>query len=242
MNFSCLRPLTRQDRQFLRVFAAYCLLGLVSNTVRTSQSAPPSLQNGVAIVMLLTVLALGAYVAEGVRTRRYGGEDLGLTLDSARAIALALLAAAYAVFAVLRVPSPGLERPVTLVLPVVGVLVEEVLFRPLLIRALQRAFAARRRPLLWAVVGAAFLWAMVHLPSYPLTMVMGGGHFLGGLLFGALYAFSGSNVIGFVVHVSANAGGVGSAVVFALYLLFAVLLRKRSLQGEATASPYNFNP
>jgi len=43
-------------------------------------------------------------------------------------------------------------------------------------------------------------------------------------------------VIGFVVHASANAGGVGSAVVLVLYLLLAVLLRKRPVQAEATPS------
>jgi membrane protease YdiL (CAAX protease family) len=233
MILSGLRQLTRQDRQFLWVFAAYWLLGLVSNAVRTSRTAPPSLHVGVAIVVLLATVALVAYLAKGVRTRRYGGQDLGFTVDNSRAIVLTVLAAAYAVYALLRLPSPGLERPVTLVLPVVAVIVEEIVFRPLLIRALQRALAARRRPLLWAVVVGTLLWAAGHLPSYSLANVVG-GHILGGLLFGALYAFSGSNVIGFVVHASANAGGVGGAVVLVLYLLLAVLLRKRPVQGEAT--------
>lgn len=223
---SCLRGLTRQDRQFLAIFAGYWLLGFASNVVRTSRTVPTSLQQGVLIAWLLAMVALVAYLANGVRTRRYDGNDLGCTLDNTSSIVLAVLAAAYAVYAVLRLPSPGLERPVTLVPPIVFVIVEEILFRPLLIRALQRAFATRRRPLLWAVVVAAFLWAVVHLPSYPLSMVIS-GHLLGGLVFGGLYVASGSNVIGFVVHASANAGGAGSAVVLALYLLLAVLLRKR---------------
>jgi hypothetical protein len=60
MILSGLRQLTRQDRQFLWVFAAYWLLGLVSNAVRTSRTAPPSLHVGVAIVMLLATVALVA--------------------------------------------------------------------------------------------------------------------------------------------------------------------------------------
>ena len=131
-------------------------------------------------------------------------------------------------------PSPGLERPVTLVLPVVGVIVEEIVFRPLLIRALQRALAARRRPLLWAVVVGTLLWAAMHLPSYPLAQVVG-GPILGACCL-ARYMRSPEQRNGFVVHASANAGGVGSAVVLVLYLLLAVLLRKRPVQGEATPS------
>jgi membrane protease YdiL (CAAX protease family) len=185
-----------------------------------------------AIVMVLTTVALVAYLANGIRTRRYGGQDLGFTVDNTRAVVLTVVAAAYAVYAVLRLPSPGLERPVTLVLPVVAVIVEEIVFRPLLIRALQSAFAARRRPLLWAVVAGTLLWAAAHLPSHSLANVVG-GPILGGLLFGALFVFSGSNVIAFVVHASANAGGVGSAVVLVLYLLLAVLLPKRPAARDA---------
>ena len=57
---------------------------------------------------------------------------------------------------------------------------------------------------------------------------MSEAHFLGGLLFGWLYVCSGSNVVGFVVHASFNAGGAGAIVMLGLYVGVTLLLRKRA--------------
>lgn len=226
MRASSIRALTPRDRHFLGFFAAYWLFGLVSNTVRASEDAPPWLRNGVAIVGLVAVAAWVVYLGYGIRTRRYRGTDLGCTFETSWSIVLAVLAAGYVLFALVRTPSPGLAQPATLVLPLVSVIVEEVVFRPLLIGTLQRAFVAQRRPVLWAVVVATLVWTLVHVPSYPLGMLIG-GPLLGGLILGGLYAVSGSNVLGFVVHAWANAGTLGSAVAFALYLVLAAFFRHR---------------
>jgi membrane protease YdiL (CAAX protease family) len=77
---------------------------------------------------------------------------------------------------------------------ILAVIVEEILFRPLLIGVLRRNLAATRRPALWAVVLAALCWAAVHVPSQPFAMVI--GLLITGLIVGGLYVFSGSNVVG----------------------------------------------
>ena len=213
------------DRRFLLVFAGYWLLGLVSNAVRTSPTAPAPLRNAVALATLLALIALIAFLVDGVRRGRYRGPDLGFAIDNTRALALVGLTALYAAVALFRLPLTGLDRPVFLALAILAVIVEEILFRPLLIGVLRRMLAATERPALWAVVLAALCWAAGHLPSKPFTQVI--GIFLGGLLFGGLYVFSASNVVGFVVHASANGGGVGALVTLGLYLALAALLRSR---------------
>ncbi len=213
------------DRRFLLVFAGYWLLGFVSNAVRTSSTASASLRNAVALVTLLALIGLIVFLGDSVRRRRYRGSDLGFTIDTPRALVLVALTAVYAAFALFRLPLVGFDHPIFLARAVLAVIVEEILFRPLLIGVLRRIFAATHRPVLWAVVLAALCWAAGHLPSKPFAQVI--GIFAGGLMFGALYVFSGSNVVGFVVHADANAGSVGALVTFGFYLALAALLRER---------------
>lgn len=213
------------DRRFLLLFAGYWLLSLVSNAVRTSPTASAILKTSVFAVALLAVIAFAAFLVDSVRRRRYRVADLGFTVGNTRALALVALTAGYVVVALFRLPFVGLD-PAAFVAPaILAVIVEEILFRPLLIGVLRRILAATQRPALWAVVLAALLWAAVHIPSKSVEMVL--GLFITGLLVGGLYVFSGSNVVGFVVHASSNAGGAGALVTFGLYLVLAALLRKR---------------
>jgi membrane protease YdiL (CAAX protease family) len=145
-------------------------------------------------------------------------------VNNRRAAVLTVLTGVYVVLVCLRFPLASAFNP-SLGLVLGAVLVEEILFRPLLIDLLRKALAGAGNPLRLAVVGSAVIWALVHIPSKPPLQVV--GIFIGGLLFGALYAFSRSNIVGFVVHATANAGSTGGLLMFGLCLLLAPLTRRR---------------
>jgi membrane protease YdiL (CAAX protease family) len=101
-------------------------------------------------------------------------------------------------------------------IPLVVVLVEEILFRPVLIAFMHAALARSRRRWTLAVVVSAAIWALGHATSKSLSMVL--GLFVSGVILGTLYAWSGSNMAGYVGHASAATGSGGAVLMFALCL------------------------
>jgi membrane protease YdiL (CAAX protease family) len=217
--------LTRRDRRFLIWFLLYYLFGFISNYTRTSKSVSEPVQLTVAILSSLALLAWLVHVVWGLMRSRYTGDDLGLVIDTRRSWVLAAVASMYVVLVFLRFPL--LSLGLTPVFPqiVAAAIVEEILFRPLLINILHKMLARYAHPLGLAVVVSAAAWALVHVPSKPFSQVV--GIFIGGWLFGGLYAYSRSNVVGFVVHATANAGGLGGVVTFLLYLLVSPWVGRR---------------
>lgn len=60
----------------------------------------------------------------------------------------------------------------------------------------------------------------VHVPSKSASMLV--GLFVTGVLLGALYAWSGTNVAGYVLHALANSGSGGAVIMFVLCLVLGV--------------------
>jgi membrane protease YdiL (CAAX protease family) len=104
----------------------------------------------------------------------------------------------------------------SIALPFVAVLVEEILFRPVLIVFMHAALA--RSPKRWtlAVVVSAAVWALAHATSKSLSMVF--GLFVTGIILGTLFAWTGSNIAGYVGHELATTGSGGAVLMFALCL------------------------
>ncbi len=212
-----LAALTPRDRTFLAWFVLYYLFGFTSNFVRTSDSVPDRTKIVVGVLALAAVVAwIGFFVWSVVRAR-YAVGELGFVVNSWRSRIVSAVAVVIAVAALLRLPSP--LPPVILTQAIAAIMVEEIVFRPLLIPVLSTMFSATARPRSIAVIVAAAIWAFGHLPSKPLSQVF--GIFVGGLVFNVLYVSSGSNIVGIVLHAVANTGGVGAVVTLGLCLLLA---------------------
>jgi membrane protease YdiL (CAAX protease family) len=101
--------------------------------------------------------------------------------------------------------------------PFLAVLVEEILFRPVLITCLHDSLTRTRTSWALAVVLSATIWTVVHMPSKSASMLV--GLFVAGVVVGALYAWSGTNVAGYVLHALANSGSGGAVIMFVLCLV-----------------------
>ena len=101
--------------------------------------------------------------------------------------------------------------------PLLAVLVEEIRFRPVLITWLHDGPARARTSWALAVLLSAAIWTVVHVPSKSASMLV--GLFVTAVLLGALYAWSGTSVAGYVLHALANSGSGGAVIMFVLCLV-----------------------
>lgn len=209
--------MSRHDRAFLAWFVAYSVLGTVTNYLRMSDAVSVETKGLVGLAATAALLAWICFLAWSVLSGRRTLSELGFALDSWPAVTVAVVATVAGVAVFLRLPSPSPPSLVGYI--VAAVLVEEILFRPLLIPILAKVFASSSRPLVPAALLAAALWALPHLASKAPGQVF--GVFTGGLVFNALYALTGSNVAGVVLHAAANGGGQGALAALGLCLLFA---------------------
>jgi membrane protease YdiL (CAAX protease family) len=208
-------------------FAAYWLVGFVHNWARTSRSLDDPVRGVVTTAATGLILAAVAFFAWTFLRGRHAVGALGFAIDGRRPIMVTAGAAAYVVVFLVRFPLSIAAFSPVLLLPVAAVLVEEILFRPVLIGLIRTVLARHAHSLEWAILAAAVLWALVHVPSKPPSLVV--GIFVTGLVVGALYGYTGSNILGFVFHASANAGSGGAVVMLALCLVVAVAGRWRRL-------------
>lgn len=214
---------SRRQRQLAAAFAVFWIVGVVLNWARTSTTLGDATRGAVTFAATGVMLAPLAFFAWEFRRGRHSLRELGFALDSRRSVIVTVGTAVFLVVFLVRFPLSIAAFTPAVFVPMAAVLVEEILFRPVLIRLIRKLLAPSPRSLEWAILLSAVLWALAHVPSKPPSLVV--GIFVTGLIVGALYGYSGSNVFGFVFHASANAGPAGGLMMFVLCLAAAALRR-----------------
>jgi membrane protease YdiL (CAAX protease family) len=225
---------TARDRFLAAAFAVYALVCTAHNYARTSPRAGADARTALAILGMVFVVFTVLFFASEVVRRRRSIETLGFTVGTWPSSVLTVVVGAY-------VGSSLVKRPPTeafaagIAVPVLAVFVEEMLYRPVLITFLQRALGRVRASWVLAVVLSAAIWTVGHVPSKSPSMLV--GLFISGVLVGALYAWSGTNVAGYVLHALANSGTGGAVIMFVLCLVLAVWGLNERRAGRDRASP-----
>jgi hypothetical protein len=215
-------PWTPRDRLLAAAFAVYGLVGVANNYARVSPRVAEGARGAIVIVGIVTVgLAFLFFATEVVRRKR-PVETLGFKVGTWPSSTLTVVAGACVAASLNTVPLTS-ARAAGIALPFLAVLVEEILFRPVLISCLHGWLTPTRTSRTLAVVSSAALWTVLHVPSKSPSMLV--GLFITGILVGALYVWSGTNIVGYVLHALANSGSGGAAIMFALCLVLGVVAR-----------------
>lgn len=207
---------TAHSRFLVAAFLVYGLVGAANNYARVSPRVTESAR--AALVMAaMVVLGLGLlfFSSEVVRGRR-SLETLGFTVSTWPSAALTILVGVYLAASLNEVPLTT-AFAAGIAVRLAAALVEETLFRPVLISWLHAGLRPTRTSWALAVLSSAALWTLVHVPSKSASMLL--GLFVTGVLLGALYVWSGTNVVGYVLHALANSGIGGAVMMFGLCLV-----------------------
>jgi len=207
---------TIRERSLAAAFVVYWLVGFANNYARTSPGVGANVRGALVMLAVLLVLLVLLFFAWQVASRRWSVEALGFTIGALPSSVLTAIVGAGLAGSLLASPLTKANFPAGIAIPLLAVLVEEILFRPVLIAFMHAALARSRGRWTLAVVVSAAVWALCHATSKSLSMVL--GLFVSGVILGTLYAWSGSNVAGYVVHALANTGNGGAVLMFALCL------------------------
>lgn len=209
---------TARDRFLAAAFVVYGLVSIANHYARISPRVGEGARGAFAMVsVVLPGLTLLFFAWEVVRRRR-SVETLGFMVGTWPSSALTVVVGAYLAASLVRVPLTK-AFAAGIAVPFLAVLVEEILFRPVLIAYLRDGLTRTRTSWALAVVLSAAIWTVVHVPSKSASMLV--GLFVTGVLLGALYAWSGTNVAGYVLHALANSGSGGAVIMFVLCLVLA---------------------
>jgi hypothetical protein len=207
---------TARDRFLAGAFVVYVLVGFAHNYARIS----PRIGEGARGVLVMAWVALLGltllFLAWEVVRRRRSVETLGFLVGTWPSSALTVVVACLAA-SLIKIPLTKAAFAAGIAVPLLAVLVEEILFRPVLITWLHDGLARARTGWALAVLLSAAIWTVVHVPSKSASMLV--GLFVTGVLLGALYAWSGTNVAGYVLHALANSGSGGAVIMFVLCLV-----------------------
>ena len=205
-----------RDRLLLAAFVVYGLVGIANNYARNSPRVGESARAALLIAAVVVLgLALLFFAWEVIRRRR-SVETLGFMVGTWPSSALTVVVGASLAASMSRVPLTN-AFTAGIAVPLLAVLVEEILFRPVLITCLHDGLTKTKTSWALAVVLSAAIWTFVHGPGKSASMLV--GLFVTGVLLGALYAWSGTNVAGYVLHALANCGIGGAVIMFVLCLV-----------------------
>lgn len=220
--------LNRADKQFLGVFIFTSIIGFYSNSIRVSPGASMKelIREQGFIYLAAAILVL--FVSWNLLRSRYQASDLGLFIQNRRAAILAVLSLAFLFCMKVYAPATPTNQftPIVITLAIL----EEILYRPLLINVIRKIFSSSASSSLIAVVFSSFIWTLIHIPSKPVGQLP--GIFIGGMLFAAMYTYSRSNVVGFTVHATANAGPIGGFTALGFYLLGSVFSLRKNVKDS----------
>lgn len=207
---------TNRQRSLAAAFVVYWLIGFANNYARTSPGVGANVRGALAALAVVLLLPALLFFAWQVARRHWSVETLGFTIGTWPSSVLTAIVGAGLAVRLLESPLTRASFHGGIAIPLVAVLVEEALFRPVLIPFMHAALARSRGRWTLAVVVSAAIWALAHATSKSLSMVF--GLFVSGVILGALYAWSGSNLAGYVGHALANTGSGGAVLMFAMCL------------------------
>jgi membrane protease YdiL (CAAX protease family) len=211
-------------------FAIYWVLGVTHNYLRTSPRARDLAAVVIAELILVLLFAIVAFFAWEVATGRLPLDGLGFAINTRTSSGLTVLVGLGVAAAILKLPIQRTDFSTALVIPLTAVLVEEILFRPVLIVGTRKVLARYGWGWAYAVAFSAAIWALAHVTSKSASMVI--GLFITGLVLGGLYAWTRTNVAGYVLHALANTGSAGAVILFTFCLILGVLAQLHNAPAQ----------
>jgi membrane protease YdiL (CAAX protease family) len=222
------------DRAFVCVFIAYYALGLLTNLMRTFFQLSDLGRNLIGIAGIIIVMVWTLFISYFMKRGLYRRVDIGFPRPGKKTILLLVIALSSLVVGALRFGTIAADKPpLAIALVVALVIIEEIVFRSMLINFIQRAFQRSSDRIWLSVTLSAIIWASAHVASHPWTEVF--GLFISGIIFGVLYQYTKSNMVGFTLHSMSNAGVVGGVIALVYYFVIGQLLGRWRSEGVAVS-------
>ncbi len=206
-------------RFFIPLFVICWIVGFIANYLRAHQGTSTILYCNVEFFGIFIDAVWMGYFAFVIVSRSIRVGTLGFTID--RRIVVPLLLSVATLISIAFQKGTKTSSVVFLAAPLA--VVEEIIFRVFLIEYFRKRFAGWRSAGAKAVIASSFVWTLAHVHSKGFLPFVE-GIFLGGLIFGFVYYLTGSDLLGFVAHVTSNAGVPAGMGVLIFYFLISLLL------------------
>lgn len=221
---SFVRPFDRLHRReagLLCVCMVYVIGGAVSNVVQASQvdltilAAVQYLM--VAFWVILTAAAIRFAVVSGADVSRYGLSGGVVSWTTV------IFCSAYTIYAFTSRSSILVPPLLGTWLGLFGVVVEEVVFRVILVHLFRKLLGPLNHSLFYSILLSSLIWSSVHIPTKDFSLVI--GLFITAILVSTFYWYTRSLLLPIWLHALANTGFVGAGVAVVLYTAVLVVLR-----------------
>jgi membrane protease YdiL (CAAX protease family) len=230
---------TRWNKLLLIAAGLFIAAGLCHNIMRAnmSESSPMliGLTGSIFLLFWMTVFVIAGCV--GLDKNLSSFEVWGFVINRRLWISVALTLATI-VLMVFRLPGDVLSLHPSVLMKTAGAMLEEVVFRGILLSALLSVVQPKSR---WGVAGlicaVAALWCVVHIPTKSPVEIW--GLFTSAIALGYILYYTRSLLFPIYSHVLANAGIFGAVIAIVCYFIVAGSVRfisrsKATVQVPAT--------